>query len=77
MDPILVALPVSDPAARAQLIAQASQLPDDKAELLLECVDASAYGGRQKLIRIGGGVAGGLVLGFLVARLAGGKKGRR
>lgn len=67
--PDLVSLSISDPTARAALIAQGAALPDDKAELLLEVTDASAYGHKQKLMRFGLGAAAGLVLGYGVARL--------
>ena len=48
--------------ARAALVAQAAELPDDKAEVLVECADATAYGRRVRLLRIGGGFALGAVV---------------
>lgn len=60
-----VSLAVSG-AAREQLLAQAAQLPDDRAEVLVAAADASAYGTRVKWTRY----ASGVVVGALVAGVA-------
>lgn len=57
-----------DPNVKAQLMAYAPQMPDDRAADLLDVVDATHYGGRAKLIRFGIGAAIGAVVGLLVAR---------
>jgi len=59
-------------AARDALIAQASTLSDDRAEVLVACADATAYGTRVKWTRYAGGaVVGGLVAGLAVYLMKG------
>ena len=50
-------------AAKAQLIAQAALLPDDRAAVLVECADASSFGHKVMLQRYGIGAAIGAVVG--------------
>jgi hypothetical protein len=64
LDPISLA--TTDPAARAALIAQAAALPDDKAELLVECAEASAYGRTHRMKLLAFGSLAGLVVGGAV-----------
>lgn len=57
-----------DPAMKAQLLAAASSMPDDRASDLADLSDATPYGSRQRLIRIGIGAGLGLVVGLVVGR---------
>jgi hypothetical protein len=60
-----------DPLVKAQLLALAPNIPDDQAQDLLDFVDATQLGKRTKMMRIGLGLAGGVVLGFVVAKVIG------
>jgi hypothetical protein len=61
-----------DAAARAQLLALAPSLPEDRAEFLAELNDATPYGKRQRWIRMGIGAACGVVLGLALGRVTSG-----
>jgi hypothetical protein len=56
-----------DPAAKAAFLAMAPNVPDDQAQDLLDFVDATDLGKKQKLMRIGMGAAGGLLVGAVLA----------
>jgi len=57
-----------DPTVKATLIAQGSNLSDGDASTLLEVVDQSQYGSKQRWMRMGIGAAIGLGVGFLLAK---------
>lgn len=63
-----------DPLVKAQLLALAPGVPDAQASDLLDFVDATHLGKQQKFMRIGIGAAGGLVLGFALCKILGGKR---
>lgn len=60
-----------DPAIKAQMLALAVNLPDDKARDLLDLADATPYGGRQRWIRMGIGAGVGLAVGVVLGRALG------
>lgn len=57
---------VIDPNAKAQLMAQASTLPDGYASELCDVCEATPYAKRWTMIRYGIGAALGLGLGYVV-----------
>jgi hypothetical protein len=59
-----------DPAAKAQLLALAPQIPDAQAQDMQDFVDATNLGKRTKLMRIGLGLGVGLAAGLLIGKLA-------
>lgn len=60
-----------DPLVKAQLLALAPNIPDDQAQDLLDFVDATHVGKNAKMMRIGLGLAGGVVLGFAIGKMLG------
>lgn len=58
-----------DPTLKAQMIAQAPNLPDAQAQDLFDVADATTVGQREKWMRIGLGAAGGILLGVVGAVL--------
>lgn len=58
-----------DPTVKANMMAQAKTLPDDKAHDLLDIADETPYGHRQKMIRMAEGAAAGVILGLIIAAL--------
>lgn len=65
-----------DPSVKAAFLAQAPTFSDARAKDILEVVDASPYGKRQKLVRIGAGAAAGLLVGLALAKLTRTRKRR-
>jgi len=57
-----------DPTVRATLIATGPSLSDADASTLLEVVDQSQYGSKQRWMRMGIGAAIGLAVGFVLTR---------
>lgn len=58
-----------DPTVMATLKSQAASLDDDTAHQLLDVADATPYGEKQRWLRYGIGVACGMAVGLVVARL--------
>lgn len=58
-----------DPTLKAQMIAQAPNLPDNQAQDLFDVADATTVGQREKWMRLGIGAAGGILLGVVGAVL--------
>lgn len=57
-----------DPSVKANMLAAAPSVPDATARDLLEVVEATPYGKKQRTIRIAAAVGAGLLLGFLAAK---------
>lgn len=58
-----------DPTVKAQLMAEATTLPDSEAQDILDIGDATPLGHRSMLIRYGIGAGAGLIIGFVIAKL--------
>lgn len=69
-DPILPAnLGPIDPNVKAQLVTEATTLPDSEAQDILDISDATPLGHRTMVMRYGIGAGVGLVLGFVIAKI--------